>query len=119
MDTNRRNHWDIVYEKKLPNEVSWTQENPKTSVDFIRENNLDKSAKIIDIGGGDSRLIDYLLEEGYENLTVLDISSKALERAKTRLGNKVTKLLGSFQISLNLYPIAITIFGMTGQHFTF
>jgi trans-aconitate methyltransferase len=92
METNRRNHWDTVYETKQPNEVSWTQENPKTSLDFIRETNLDKSAKIIDIGGGDSKLIDYLLEEGYENLTVLDISSKALERAKTRLGNKADKV---------------------------
>jgi trans-aconitate methyltransferase len=92
MDTNRRNHWDTVYETKQPNEVSWTQENPKTSLDFIRETNLDKSAKIIDIGGGDSKLIDYLLEDGYENLTVLDISSKALERAKTRLGDKADRV---------------------------
>ena len=88
METNRRDHWDTVYETKQPNEVSWTQENPKTSLDFIRETDLDKSSKIIDIGGGDSKLIDYLLEDGYENLTVLDISSKALERAKIRLGDK-------------------------------
>jgi trans-aconitate methyltransferase len=92
METNRRNHWETVYETKQPNEVSWTQENPKTSLDFIRETNWDKSAKIIDIGGGDSKLIDYLLEEGYENLTVLDISSKALERAKTRLGDKADRV---------------------------
>lgn len=92
MEDNRRNHWDTVYETKQPNEVSWTQENPKTSLDFIRETNLDKSAKIIDIGGGDSKLIDYLLEKGYENLTVLDISSKALERAKIRLGDKADRV---------------------------
>jgi trans-aconitate methyltransferase len=92
METNRRNHWETVYDTKQPNEVSWTQENPRTSLDFIRETDLDKSAKIIDIGGGDSRLIDYLLEVGYENLTVLDISSKALERAKTRLGNKADRV---------------------------
>ena len=92
METNRRDHWDKVYETKQPNEVSWTQENPDTSLNFIRETNMDKSAKIIDIGGGESRLIDYLLEEGYENLTVLDISSKALERAKTRLGIKADKV---------------------------
>ncbi|MFE3867150.1 class I SAM-dependent methyltransferase [Flavobacterium sp. LS2P90] len=92
METNRRNHWDTVYQTKQPNEISWTQENPKTSLDFIRETNLDKSAKIIDIGGGDSKLIDYLLEEGYENLTVLDISSKALERAKIRLGDKADRV---------------------------
>ncbi|MFE3848579.1 class I SAM-dependent methyltransferase [Flavobacterium sp. LB3P45] len=92
METNRRNHWDTVYETKQPNEVSWTQENPKTSLDFIRETDLDKSSKIIDIGGGDSKLIDYLLEDGYENLTVLDISSKALERAKIRLGDKADRV---------------------------
>lgn len=92
MDINRKNHWDTVYETKQPNEVSWTQEKPTTSLDFIRETHLDKSAKIIDIGGGDSKLVDFLLEEGYENITVLDISAKALERAKKRLGKNAEKV---------------------------
>jgi SAM-dependent methyltransferase len=92
METNRKNHWDTIYETKMPNEVSWTEENPKTSLDFIRDTQLGKSAKIIDIGGGDSKLVDYLLEEGYENITVLDISAKALERAKVRLGEKANKV---------------------------
>ena len=92
MEINRKNHWDTVYETKLPNEVSWTQENPKTSLDFIRETNLGKSARIIDVGGGDSKLVDFLLEEGYENITVLDISEKALERAKKRLGKNAKKV---------------------------
>ena len=92
MEINRKNHWETVYETKQPNEVSWTQENPKTSIDFIRETNLGKSARIIDIGGGDSKLVDFLLEEGYENITVLDISSKALERAKKRLGKNAEKV---------------------------
>jgi len=88
MEINRKNHWDTVYETKQPNEVSWTQEKPFTSLDLIRETGLAKSANIIDIGGGDSKLVDFLLEEGYENITVLDISSKAIERAKKRLGKK-------------------------------
>lgn len=88
MEISKKNHWKTVYETKLPNEVSWTQEKPQISLDFIRETNLDKSAKIIDIGGGDSKLVDFLVEQGYENLTVLDISASALERAKTRLGKK-------------------------------
>ncbi len=88
----RKNHWETVYKTKQPNEVSWTQENPKTSLDLIRETNLDKSVKIIDIGGGDSRLVDFLLAEGYENVSVLDISSHALERAKNRLGKKAEKV---------------------------
>ena len=92
MEISRKNHWDTVYETKQPNEVSWTQENPKTSLDFINEIHFNKSAKIIDIGGGDSKLVDFLLNEGYENVTVLDISEKALERAKKRLGKNAEKV---------------------------
>ncbi len=92
MDTTRKNHWETIYKTKLPNEVSWTQENPKISLDFIKGTNLGKSAKIIDIGGGDSKLVDYLLAEGYEDITVLDISANALERAKERLGEKSKKI---------------------------
>jgi SAM-dependent methyltransferase len=92
MENDRKKHWDAVYETKQPNEVSWTQENPKTSLDFIRETHLGKTAKIIDIGGGDSKLVDFLLEGGYENITVLDISEKALERAKKRLGKNAEKV---------------------------
>ncbi|MBP2281857.1 trans-aconitate methyltransferase [Flavobacterium sp. CG_23.5] len=92
MEISRKNHWETVYETKQPNEVSWTQEKPHTSLDFIRETNLGKSAKIIDIGGGDSKLVDFLLEQGYENLTVLDISASALERAKIRLGDKADRV---------------------------
>ncbi|MFM9943733.1 MAG: methyltransferase domain-containing protein, partial [Bacteroidia bacterium] len=89
---NRKEHWEHVYATKQPNEVSWTQEVPKTSLDFIHSFNLPKTASIIDIGGGDSRLVDYLLEEGFENISVLDISEKALERAKVRLGDKAKKV---------------------------
>ncbi len=92
MEMERKNHWETVYETKQPNEVSWTQENPKTSLDFIRETHLDKTAKIIDIGGGDSNLVDFLLEEGYENISVLDISANALEKAKKRLGKNAEKV---------------------------
>lgn len=88
----RKNHWETVYETKQPSEVSWTQENSKTSLDFIHETHLDKTAKIIDIGGGDSNLVDFLLEEGYENISVLDISANALERAKKRLGKNAEKV---------------------------
>jgi SAM-dependent methyltransferase len=81
-------HWNTIYSEKQPHEVSWTQEVPKTSLDFIAQFNVPKTASIIDIGGGDSRLIDFLLAEGYQDLTVLDISEKALERAKVRLGER-------------------------------
>ncbi len=88
MKNEKKNHWEKVYETKQPNEVSWTQGIPQTSLDFIHSFKLPKSAKIIDVGGGDSRLVDFLIDEGFENITVLDISDKALERAKKRLGKK-------------------------------
>ena len=92
MSKNYKAHWETVYETKFPNEVSWTQSKPKTSIDLINSFNLPKSSSIIDVGGGDSLLVDFLLEEGYENITVLDISSKAIERAKKRLGAKAKKV---------------------------
>jgi 2-polyprenyl-3-methyl-5-hydroxy-6-metoxy-1,4-benzoquinol methylase len=92
MDTESKKHWETVYETKNPEEVSWTQEIPKTSLDFIYSFNLPKSAKIIDIGGGDSKLVDHLIEEGFENITVLDISAAALLKAKQRLGEKGKKV---------------------------
>src|SRR3569623_899545 len=84
MATEYRQHWENVYSTKQPREVSWTQELPATSLNFIHSFNLPKSASIIDIGAGDSKLADHLLAEGYENITVLDISEKAIERAKAR-----------------------------------
>lgn len=92
MNLQRKKHWEIVYETKNQDEVSWTQEIPKTSLAFIHSFGLDKSAKIIDIGGGDSKLVDHLLDQGFQNITVLDISEKALEKAKIRMGEKATKV---------------------------
>lgn len=92
MSDTKKSHWEHIYDVKTPEEVSWTQEKPETSLNFIHSFGTDKTAKIIDIGGGDSKLVDFLLEEGYENITVLDISANALERAKKRLGNKAEKV---------------------------
>jgi cyclopropane fatty-acyl-phospholipid synthase-like methyltransferase len=85
---NSKAHWENIYQTKKFSEVSWYQEIPETSLKIIRSFNLPKSAKIIDVGGGDSYLVDFLLEEGYENISVLDISAKALQKAKKRLGVK-------------------------------
>lgn len=87
MEENKQ-HWENVYNTKTPSEVSWTQDVPQTSLDFILPGNFPKTAAIIDIGGGDSKLADFLLEAGFTNITVLDISAKALERAQQRLGEK-------------------------------
>ena len=92
MKLDRKKHWETVYETKNPDQVSWTQEIPKTSLEFIHSFKLNKDARIIDIGGGDSKLVDYLLKEGYNNITVLDISEKAIAKAKKRLGEKASKV---------------------------
>ena len=92
MDLDRIAHWEKVYETKAPNQVSWTQEYPKTSFDIIQSFELPKTSRIIDIGGGDSKLVDCLLNAGYEDITVLDISEKALHRAQQRLGDKASKV---------------------------
>ncbi|MCF6240524.1 MAG: class I SAM-dependent methyltransferase [Bacteroidales bacterium] len=92
METNPKYYWEKVYETKTPDQVGWTQTVPKTSLNFIKSFKLSKKSKIIDIGGGDSKLVDFLLNEGFENITILDISEKALERAKLRLGKKAKKV---------------------------
>ncbi len=86
MDFNTKAHWEDIYKKKMPNEVSWTQEIPQTSINFLESFNLSKGSSIIDVGGGESKFVDYLLSKGYENITVLDISKNAIEKAKTRIG---------------------------------
>ncbi len=91
-NTTKRDHWENIYNSKNPNEVSWTQDFPKTSLDFIHSFGLTKKSKIIDIGGGESKLVDYLLDEGFENITVLDISAKAIEKSQKRLGKKAAKV---------------------------
>ncbi|MBS1932436.1 MAG: class I SAM-dependent methyltransferase [Bacteroidetes bacterium] len=92
MNKNSSEHWDKIYALKTPEEMSWTQAVPKTSLDFIHSYDLSKNAKIIDVGGGNSKLVDFLLGEGFENITVLDISGEALEKAKKRLGKKAEKV---------------------------
>lgn len=83
-----KEHWEKVFETKTENEVSWFQEYPKTSMEFVTLFHLPPNAKFIDIGGGDSHFVDSLLEQGYSDITVLDISTNAIERAKKRLGSK-------------------------------
>jgi 2-polyprenyl-3-methyl-5-hydroxy-6-metoxy-1,4-benzoquinol methylase len=88
----RKEHWENIYCTKQENEVSWFQQYPKTSMSFIELFSLKKDSKIIDIGGGDSHFVDTLLEAGFTNVTVLDISAKAIERAKIRLGKNADKV---------------------------
>ncbi len=85
---NRKQHWENIYHTKDLKEVSWFQSIPETSLYFFEQFKVPSSAKVIDIGGGDSYLVDYLLELGYQHISVLDISAAAIERAKRRLGVK-------------------------------
>jgi ubiquinone/menaquinone biosynthesis C-methylase UbiE len=93
MDKNvRKEHWENVFANKQETVVSWFQPYPKTSIEFVKLFDLPLDANIIDIGGGDSHFVDALLEEGYKNIWVLDISENALSRAKKRLGDNANKV---------------------------
>lgn len=85
---DRKKHWENIYQNKSTDEVSWYQPSPTTSLQFVEQFNLPKTAKIIDIGGGESLFVDYLLDLGYQDITVLDISEKAIEKARKRLGER-------------------------------
>ncbi len=103
-------HWEKVYETKSPQEVSWTQNRPDTSLEYIAAAQLDLNDPIIDIGGGDSLLVDFLLDLGHSNITVLDISQKAIERAQKRLGhlsNKVTWVVSNVVDFCPTHPYAL------------
>ena len=89
---DRKKHWENIYQTRQTKEVSWFQAKPETSLQFIESYNLPKSAKIIDIGGGDSLLADNLLDIGFQDITVLDISETAIEKARKRLGNRANEI---------------------------
>jgi 2-polyprenyl-3-methyl-5-hydroxy-6-metoxy-1,4-benzoquinol methylase len=83
---NRQAHWQNVYKEKGENQVSWFQERPTISLELIEAAGAKPGSAIIDIGGGASRLVDVLIEKGYRDLTVLDLSESAVAIAKMRLG---------------------------------
>jgi ubiquinone/menaquinone biosynthesis C-methylase UbiE len=83
-----RDHWEEVYRRKAPSEVSWYQPEAKLSLDLIRRIASDTGSAIIDVGGGASTLVDGLLDAGYARLTVLDIAGAALAVTRQRLGER-------------------------------
>lgn len=85
---NARQHWERVYRTKRPTEVSWYAPHLDVSLRIIEEAAPDRSSRIIDVGGGEATLIDDLLDRGYCNLSILDVSSTALDVAKARLGER-------------------------------
>jgi len=90
--TDRKAHWENVYTTKGEAEVSWFQETPVPSLELLELVGAQPSSAIIDIGGGASRLVDCLLAQGFENITVLDLSATALASARARLGDKGGKV---------------------------
>src|SRR6476646_8576947 len=85
---SRQTHWEGVYTSKGEHEVSWFQESPAPSLALIAEIGAGPKSGMIDIGGGASRLVDHLIEQGFCDVTVLDLSAAALEAAKARLGER-------------------------------
>jgi len=90
--TERTAHWQAIYDVKPLESCSWYQPVPQTSLDFITTLNLPLDAPILDVGGGDSLVVDHLLQAGFSDVTVLDISSKAIDRAKERLGTDASRV---------------------------
>ena len=80
--------WDEMYREKPSDRLSWFQEHPSLSLHLITDAAPNRDARIIDVGGGDSLLVDHLLERGYRHITVLDISGSAIERTQSRLGSR-------------------------------
>ena len=89
---NRKRHWDKVWSKDQPDGVSWFQPEPALSLELVEATGIDRNARIIDVGGGASVLVDRLLERGYTNLAVLDLSEAAIDNTKARLGTLAEKV---------------------------
>ena len=87
MTTDRKTHWENIYQNKSPRDVSWYQQEPAVSLELIRATRLASDEPILDVGGGASVLVDYLYRKGFTRLAVLDISERALDSVKKRLGD--------------------------------
>ena len=92
MPFDRKQHWERIYSEKDEQETSWFQPRPETSPGLIAATGEPPAAPLIDVGGGTSRLVDHLLEQGWQNLSVLDISGTALEHSRKRLGEQAEKV---------------------------
>ena len=87
-----QDHWNRVYETKAPDAVSWFQIEPRTSLQLLDAVGLTRTSCVIDVGGGDARLVDALADRGVDCVTVLDISAAAIARARTRLGSRASRV---------------------------
>ncbi len=110
MDTKRniggRDHWQKIYTTKNEDELSWFQRYPTVSMQLVHSLNLDLNSKVIDVGSGDGRFIEALLEKGYREIPGLDISEAAIQRAKTRLAEKSGLVKWIASDILNFEPLS-------------
>ncbi|MGQ0532268.1 MAG: class I SAM-dependent methyltransferase [Caulobacteraceae bacterium] len=86
--TDQRAHWDGVYAAKRASEVSWFQSKPELSLRLVRRTGVSRTARVIDVGAGASMLVDFLVADGFTDVSVLDIASPALDQARARLGDR-------------------------------
>ena len=91
MNKPRKSHWEHVYTSKDSVDVSWYQTIPARSLDLIRSTGVSKQAPILDVGGGASTLVDNLLDAGYQDISIMDIASSAIEQARARLGARANQ----------------------------
>jgi 2-polyprenyl-3-methyl-5-hydroxy-6-metoxy-1,4-benzoquinol methylase len=109
MDVKR--HWESIYGKKAPDAVSWYRPHLETSLALIGRAAADSSAAIIDVGGGESTLVDDLLARGYQNITILDVSQTAIEVTRKRLGPAAGRVhwLAADITTVQLEPLAYDV----------
>ena len=101
MNNDLKNHWEYIYSNKDENEVSWFQTIPKTSHQLIKKLNLESNDNIIDIGSGRSRILKILIDEGFNNISYLDISKEACKKSKIALGDDKSKVNWNVENVLN------------------
>ncbi len=101
MNNDLKNHWENIYSNKDENEVSWFQTIPKTSHQLIKKLNLESNDNIIDIGSGRSRILKILIDDGFNNLSYLDISKEACKKSKIALGDDKYKVNWNVENVLN------------------
>ena len=87
-----KSHWENIYKTKASTQVSWYQEHLRTPLRLIERTGVEKTAQIIDVGSGASTLVDDLLESGFKHITVLDMSSAAIDAARARLGSRAEEV---------------------------
>lgn len=90
--SERQRHWESVYAGKAEDEVPWFQDSPELSLALIAAAGVGRGARLIDVGGGASRLADMLIDAGFKDLTVLDIAEPGLAKAKARLGRRADEI---------------------------